>query len=203
MQETYKIGNAQTIGTRQIQSSYFATETDGCNEAAAVLADGTIDHINGRRCAVLAVETCMQEFRHVPDSETLSAFFDTTAVTVQRLMHEFIYLGKQPCLSLGMQLIRGQELFYYNIGSSRMFLYDGLELRFLKKRNGKEVFKKGMTAGLISKGVWEALNEKDTALYLSGKLHPYEKAQRMISGVIEKNRKEAGNAAVVLIEGCL
>ena len=72
MQETYKIGNAQWIGSRHMQSSYFASK---CSETAvmAVLADGTIDHINGRRCAVLAVEACIREFGNMPDAEFMAA----------------------------------------------------------------------------------------------------------------------------------
>ncbi len=203
MQDTYRIGNAQTIGYRQFQSSYFSTWTDGHCTAAAVLAHGTIDHINGRRCAVLAAETCMREFHRLPENEELPVFFERTAAEIQRLMREYLYLGKQPYLSLGIQVIRERELFYYHVGSGRMFLYNGTEIQFLTKRSGKEAFAKGMTAGLMTKGIWEALHEKDMEFYLNLHAHPYEKAQRMLSGVIEKNRKEAGNAAVVLIEGWL
>ena len=60
-----------------------------------------------------------------------------------------------------------------------------------------------MTAGMISRGVWEALNEKELLSYLQKKEHPYDKAQQVIMGVKKKNRKMAGTAAVLLVEGCL
>ncbi len=143
-----------------MQSSYFASK---CSETAvmAVLADGTIDHINGRRCAVLAVEACIREFGNMPDAEFMAAYFECMARKILRDMHELIYAGKQPFLSLDIQVIRRHELFYYHAGNSRMFLFDGTSLKLL------------------------------------------EKAQKMLSGVIQKNRKQAGNAAAVLIEDCL
>lgn len=169
----------------------------------AVLSDGTIDHINGRRCAVLAVEACMREFGNIPDHTKMPVFFETLAGKILREMHEIIYTGKQPYLSLGIQVVKGRELFYYNVGSNRMFLSDGTGLRFLTAQNGQVPFALGATAGLVSRGVWEALNEKEMAYCLNRKGHPYEKAQRMLSSVREKKRKQAHNAAAVLIEGCL
>ncbi len=205
MQEIYKIGNAQSIGFCQVQSSYFSTKflLEAGNPVMAVLSDGTIDHINGRRCAVLAAEICMHEFRNIPDSTGMPAFFEAIARKILREMHEIIYNGKQPYLSLGIQVIKDRKLFYYNAGSTRMFLSDGTDFRFLTDRSGQVFFSRGMTAALISKGIWEALNEKEMKFYLNRKGHPYEKAQQMLHGVKTKKRKRAGNAAVVLIEGCL
>lgn len=56
---------------------------------------------------------------------------------------------------------------------------------------------------MISRGVSEAFYEKEMLAYLCRKEHPYDKAQRMILGVKQKNRKMAGTAAILLIEGCL
>jgi len=202
VQETYKIGNAQWIGSRHMQSSYFASK---CSETAvmAVLADGTIDHINGRRCAVLAVEACIREFGNMPDAEFMAAYFECMARKILRDMHELIYAGKQPFLSLDIQVILRHELFYYHAGNSRMFLFDGTSLKLLEGRSGSAAFGRGWISGLLSQGFWEALHEKELVSYLCEKGHPYEKAQKMLSGVIQKNRKQAGNAAAVLIEDCL
>lgn len=201
MQEAYKIGNAQTIGSCQIQSSYFASYCgNGC---LAVLADGTADHINGRRCAILAVEACMREFRHMPQDVQFQAFSDALAAKILRDMRQIIFLGKTPYLSVSFQYAIGGSLHYYSIGSNRVFLFDGRDYKVLKETCGRVDFRKGMTAGLVSCGVWEALNEKEMVSYLAKREHPYEKAQRMIVGVKEKNRKMAHNAAIVLVEGCL
>lgn len=201
MREIYRVGNAQSIGSGQIQSNYFASYAG--KDCLLVLADGTIDHINGRRCAVLAVEACMRECLELPPQTQLPAFFDTVAADILYDMHEILYLGKTPYLSFACQLIRDGTLFYYQAGSSRMFLYDGMQYRILAGKSGSETFGKGMTAGIVSNGVWQALHEKDMVSCLAGNGHPYEKAQRMILKVKEKNRKMAGNATIVCAERCL
>ncbi len=201
MRENYRVGNAQSIGSGQTQSNYFASYAG--RDCLLALADGTIDHINGRRCAVLAVEACMRDCRELPPQTPLPDFFDTVAADILSDMHEVIYLGKTPYLSFACQLIRDGKLYYYQTGSCRMFLYDGIQYRILTGASGRETFEKGMTAGIVSDGVWEALHEKDMISCLAGRGHPYEKAQRMILKIKEKNRKTAGNATVVCAERCL
>ncbi len=202
MQEAYKIGNAQSIGSYQIQSSYFASRYDD-SRCLAVLADGTADHINGRRCAVLAAEACMHQFKNIPERSEVSVFFESLAAKIVRDMHEIIYLGKTPYLSFSCQYFCDRELYYYSVGGNQVFLFDGSEYHLLKENCGRIRFERGMTAGIISHGVWEALNEKEMISYLIKREHPYDKAQKMIMGLKEKNRKIAGNAAVIVVEGCL
>lgn len=66
------------------------------------------------------------------------------------------------------------------------FLYNGMDYQLMKRGFDTVAFEKGMTAGLVSCGVWEALNEKEMVSYLMKKEHPYDKAQHMIAGVREK-----------------
>lgn len=202
MQEAYKIGNAQSIGSYQIQSNYFASccGSDGC---FGVLTDGTADHINGRRCAVLAAEACMYKYRSMPKEAQFSDFAASVTAGILQDIRDIIFLGKTPYLSVSFLLARDSSLHYYSAGSNQIFLYDGMHYQLLKGSNGRVDFRKGMTAGMISSGVWEALNEKEMVVLLAKREHPYEKAQRMIVSVKEKNRKAAGNATVLLIEGCL
>lgn len=201
MQEAYKVGNAQTIGFCQIQGSYFAAYCD--TRCLAVLAEGAADHINGRRGAILAVEACMRELRCTQKEVEFSAFCESIVEKILRDMREIIYLGKIPYISLSFQIAENGRLCYYSVGSNQIFLYDGADYRILKGGCGEVEFRKGMTTGMISRGVWEALNEKEMLSYLKKEAHPYEKAQRMIMGVIEKNVKMAGNAAILLVEGCI
>lgn len=202
MQEAYKIGNAQSIGSYQIQSSYFASYCSdrGC---LAVLADGTADHMNGRRCAVLAAEAYIREFQKMQQETDYPVFFNAAAKRILRDMREIIFLGKMPYLSVSVQWLKSKELFYYSAGNNRSFLFDGSNYRILSESCGKVSIEKGMTAGMISRGVWEALNEKEMLSYLQKREHPYDKAQQMIMGVKKKNRKMAGTAAVLLVEGCI
>ncbi|MDE7312403.1 MAG: hypothetical protein K2N87_12420 [Eubacterium sp.] len=233
MQETYRIGNAQSIGSRHIQSNYFASKIITETECLAVLSDGAIDHINGRRCAILAVEACVQEFMHIPREAKPPLFFDFVAARILRDMRELLYLGKTPYLSLSIQYFRDGQLFYYTVGSNRLFLFDGMDYHILSGGSGAGIvqgkapgsartdmgqgrlpvaagaqcgcvaYKKGMTAGMLSLGAWEALREKELVSILRRKGHPYEKAQRMLLRIKEKNQKAAGNATVLLVEGCL
>ena len=56
---------------------------------------------------------------------------------------------------------------------------------------------------MFSCGALEALKEKEIISYLEKKKHPFDKAQQMLKCIMDKNRKEAGNATVILIEGAL
>ena len=202
MQEAYKVGNAQSIGSYQIQCSYFSSRCSD-RECLAVLADGTADHTNGRRCAVLAAEACMQEFQNMKKKAEFPAFFDRVVSKILRDMREIIFLGKTPYLSVSIQWFKDRELFYFSAGSNQSFLFDGSSYQLLKESCGRMNFGKGMTAGMISRGVWEALNEKEMLSYLGRREHPYDKAQQMILEVKQKNRKMARTAAILLVEGCL
>lgn len=115
----YKIGNAQSIGSYQIQSNYFASDcSSGCLVA---LADGSADHINGRRGAVLAVEACMNEFRCMTTDMEFSVFSKSVVSKVIRDMREIVYLGKTPYLSFSFGIIRDCSLHYYSVGSNQFF----------------------------------------------------------------------------------
>lgn len=201
MQDRYRIGNAQTIGFCQMQSNYFSTR-NGTN-ALAVLADGTIDHINGRRCAILAVETCVREFFCGSSGTEFRPDFDSLVMKILKEMRAYIYCGKVPNLSLSILFFREQELFYYTTGNNEVFLFDGRDYRLLNKRDGRAFFGIGMTAGILSAGVKQALQETELISYLEKKEHPFDKAQQMIQGVMKKNKKGAGNATAILVEDAL
>ena len=200
MQDIYKTGNAQTTGSRYFQSNYFSVKNG--RTAFAVLADGSIDHINGRKCAILAAEACIKKFCGMPEEGVLE-FFDYIAGFVLKETRRFIYLGKMPALSLSLLFIKDGELFYYTVGNNKVFLYDGMDYKILEERSGQAAFGRRMVTGMFSCGAWEALKEKEIVSYLEKRQHPFDKAQQMLKGIIDKNRKEAGNATVILIEGAL
>ena len=200
MQDLYKIGNAQTTGSRYFQSNYFSVKNG--RTAFVVLADGSIDHINGRKCAILAAEACIKKFYGMPEEGVLE-FFDYIAGFVLKETRRFIYLGKMPALSLSLLFIKDGELFYYTVGNNKVFLYDGRDYKILEERSGQAAFGRRMVTGMFSCGAWEALKEKEIISYLEKKKHPFDKAQQMLKCIIDKNRKEAGNATVILIEGAL
>ena len=94
-------------------------------------------------------------------------------------------------------------MFFYTVGNNQVFLYDGKDYKLLRERSGQVSFGEKMTAGMVSGGVHEALQEKEIVSYLKKKEHPYDKAQKLILGVRKKNRKRAGNATVILVEDTL
>lgn len=201
MKDKYKIGNAQSIGSYYIQSNYFSTRSGSC--ALAVLADGTIDHINGRRCAVLAVEACMRRFYNSPTGEGVLLLFDSLAADILKEIRELVYLGKMPCLSLSIIFIKNKKMFYYTVGNNQVFIYDGRDYKVMKERRGQADFGRRMTAGMFSCGAWEALQEKEIVSCLQKNIHPFDKAQNIVMGVSKKNRKKTGNATVILVEDAL
>jgi len=201
VRDRYRIGNAQTIGSCRTQSNYFATRNGA--SALAVLADGTIDHINGRRCAILAVETCMREISSSSSDTGFRPDFDLLVEKILKEIRVYIYCGKMPNLSLSVLFFRGQELFYYTAGNNQVFLFDGRDYRLFKKRDGRVSFGSGMTAGILSAGVKQVLQEAELISYLGKKEHPFDKAQQMILGVMRKNKKGAGNATAILVEDAL
>lgn len=201
MQGYYKIGNAQTIGSYEIQSNYFSTINS--DFAFAVLADGTIDHRNGRNAAIIAVETSIEEFYNKLANQEFSAFYDSLSVKIIKNISDKIYLGKKPNLSLSIMFIKEDSLFYYTVGDNKMFLYNGCNLIRLDDRNGYCRIEKTDMVLLMSKGVYQALNEIEFLAFLSKEIHPYDMAQNIIEDVNNKNIKAAGNSTMILIKGGL
>ena len=201
MKDKYKIGNAQSIGSYYIQSNYFSTKNGNC--ALAVLADGSIDHINGRRCAVLAVEAFIRGFYNSPAGKEVLEMFDSIAADILKEIRELVYIGKMPCLSFSVMFIRDKQLFYYTVGDNKVFIYDGRDYKVMKERRGQADFGRRMTAGMFSCGAWEALQEKEIVSCLQKYIHPFDKAQNIVMGINKKNRKKTGNATVILVEDAL
>lgn len=202
MQSRFKIGNAQTIGEREVQSNYFST-IDYSDSVFAVLADGTIDHANGRRAAILSVETSIAEWKKKIVEHSYYNFFEELSSLINQKIKDTIYFGKTPKVSLSMTYRDKNDLFYYSIGNNQLFLYNGYDFLLLKERNGHINVNSSDITGLISSGVHQSCNEVDLIQILSRNTHQFEKAQEIIEGINEKHKKTAGNSTIVLMEGGL
>lgn len=198
MAERYQIGNAQTIGNYEIQSNYFATWNE--DAVFAVLADGTIDHMNGRRAAILAVETSRKEFRALENKQQMSGFFDLLSVKIMKSLNDNIYLDKKPNLSLTIIYLEENSLNYYSVGLNQLFLYDGSDFIILKDRNGHSEIGYGCTIGITSQNVCRGFREVEFLKLFTENCHPYYKAQKVIKQINEKNIKNIGNSTILLIE---
>lgn len=201
MYERYGIGNAQTIGRREVQSNYFSVFP--ADTVFAVLADGGIDHVNGRRAAIVAVEESIAWFHENQEHVKTADFYDSLVLHMIEMINDRIYLGRKPNLSLTIAYREEEGLFYFNIGENRIFLSDGSGYILLKERRGYHEIKGSHMVGLISNGIYEALNEVELLGYLAKNTDPYDKAQQIIEGVNRKNIIMAKNSTIILVEGGL
>lgn len=198
MEGRYQIGNAQTIGNREIQSTYFSVWNE--DVVFAVLADGTIDHKNGRRSAILATKISIEEFKQLEKEQQIAEFFDILSFKIIKGINDTIYLDKKPNLSLTMVYLKENHLFYYSVGANQLFLYNGSDFIILKEQNGYKEIGYGYTIGITSQSVCEGFLEAEFLKVFKEDCHPYYKAQEVIRRINEKNIKDIGNSTIVLVE---
>ncbi len=213
MRRKYSVGNAQTIGTFEVQSNYFSTvnldkkalravgRERGC--LLGVLADGGIDHVNGRNSAVIAVETVIHEFFSKEEEEGIEEFFQEVSKRIINNINDKIYLGKSPKVSLTITLVEEEYIYYFTVGENRLMLFDGEKLIVQKPLMGKFRLGPRQLVVMISKGVYTALNEAELINELENRRKPYDKAQDIIELVNRKNLKNALNSTIILFEGGL
>ncbi len=189
-----RYGNAQTIGGNVTQNTYFMTKQVG-DGFLAVLADGTIDSVMGAYAAILACETIAKGFVSLEDvEEQLESGFARGAA----LLHERLYKGRQPRVSLLAACFVGNSMVYRNVGELSLVSYNGRNLTVDHEGAGS-LDRKGITTLLCSQGVWQALTEIDIEKLLSGRGHPYAKAQNIIEAVNRRNLKDQRSALAVIV----
>ena len=111
-------------------------------------------------------------------------------------MRDSIRGGSLECL-LWPPAFRG-IVCYRNVGDLSLVSYDGKELTVNREGAG-QLDVKGVTTLLCSQGVWQALGEIDLEKLLSGRRHPYEKAQNIIEAVNRRNLKNQRSALAVIV----
>ncbi len=189
-----RYGNAQTIGDNVNQNTYFVTKQMG-DGFLAVLADGTIDSVTGAYGAILACESIAKGFVSPEDGERqLEVQFARAAA----LLNERLYKGRQPRVSALAACFLGNRMFYRNVGDLSLMSYDGRELT-VKEEGAGQLDVRGVTTLLCSQGVRQALEEIDLEKLLSGRRHPYEKAQNIIEAVNRRNLKNQRSALAVIV----
>ncbi|NBH33649.1 hypothetical protein D3Z58_08800 [Clostridiaceae bacterium] len=189
-----RYGNAQTIGDYVTQNTYFMTKQieDGF---LVILADGTIDSVTGAYAAILACETISKGIVSLKEADKqLEQQFARAAA----LLNERLYKGRQPRVSALAACFQGNRMFYRNVGDLSLVSYDGKELTVNREGAG-QLDVKGVTTLLCSQGVWQALGEIDLEKLLSGRRHPYEKAQNIIEAVNRRNLKNQRSALAVIV----
>ena len=209
MNDRYMIGNAQTIGCREIQSNFFSTAYNEDGDLFAVLADGAIDHPNGRAAAVVAVESCVSAFRQklfYVERENASQFLLDTALKAGRHVQDVVYLDRVPHLSLAMALFRGNDVQFFNVGANRIFFYNGHNERVLGDfansayANGRCSIPPGNVIGFFSTGAHAYLHPMERINIIESKGEVFDKAQTIVDILCDKGLSNQLNATVLLVE---
>lgn len=206
MNEQYQIGNAQTIGSREVQSNYFSIVSNDAGELFAVLADGTIDHPNGRKAAIIAVEYCVEAFLQNSMYQQEGHTMLDIALRANKQIQEKIYIGKTPRLSLTMALLKKQELQYFNVGANKLYLYEGHRERIFTSNTNKPYtyaryeLSPGNVLGALSPGAHTVTHPMERIKIIESKEKIYDKAQAVIELIKRKNLNNQLNATVLLIE---
>ncbi|MCL1976058.1 MAG: hypothetical protein FWG61_07870 [Firmicutes bacterium] len=209
MDKRYRIGNAQSIGCREVQNNYFSSSYNEVGDLLTVLADGNIDHPNGRNAAVLAVEYCADIFTQkysIPLNEYAGQFLLDTALAANKRVQEAIYIGRSPRLSLTMVLLRGKELNYFNVGANRVFVYNGHNERILGNdaynlySSGRCILSTKNVIALLSNGAYMYMHPLERIKIITSRQKINDKAQAMIDSINEKGLDKQMNATALLIE---
>jgi len=209
MTDRYLIGNAQTIGSREIQNNVFSTAFNDTGDLLAILADGTIDHPNGRIAALIAVGCCVNTFIQKSssvESRETSQFLLDTALKANRSVQDAVYVGKGPRLSLTMALFRGKELHCFSVGLNKTFLYNGHNEKALGADaknsffNGKCDLSRKNTVGILSAGAYAQAHPMERIRIIESDRDIFEKAQAIIESVSNKRLAVQLSATALLIE---
>ena len=209
MTNRYLIGNAQTIGCREIQNNYFSTVYNDAGDLLAVLADGAIDHRNGRMAAIVAVGSCVgtftQKFSDLQPDQT-GEFLMDMALKAKRQVQDVVYIGKIPRISLTMALFKDQTVYYFGVGTNKIFLYNGHNERILGENAanpyscGKCEIEYKNVIGILSAGAHSNAHPMERLKIMESKAEINDKAQAIIESVSKKNLIIQQNATALLIE---
>jgi len=211
----YIIGNAQTIGAMENQSNYFAVFSEP--NLVAVMADGGIDHVNGRRAAVIGVEIMAGAFaERILNKDHFDEAVDKAVINIRQNVKDYIYRGRMPGLSLSVLCVSDGEAYFYSVGDISIFVYDDRNIRNIRGVSVNNVYaiKSSENFMMASRGVCSALSRVEMLQFLQseniekkarGRLEEraYNKSIRIIEEINRKNIKDAENATVVLLEGLL
>ncbi len=189
-----RYGNAQTIGSNVTQNTYFLMKQIG-DGLLSVLADGTIDSVTGAYAAILTCETIAKGIVSLEDLDSqLERQFSHAAA----LLNERLYKGRQPRVSVLAACFIKDKMFYRSVGDLFLVSYNGRGLTVEQEEAG-QLDRKNITTLLCSQGVWQALTEIEVEKLLAGRKHPYEKAQRIIEAVNNRNLKNQRSALAVIV----
>jgi hypothetical protein len=105
-----------------------------------------------------------------------------------------------------MALFRDQDMYYFGVGSNKIFLYNGHNERILSEdstkpySDGKITLEQKNIIGILSLGAYENAHPKERLRVIEAKTEIFDKGQAIIESVSKKNLIIQQNATVLLIE---
>lgn len=161
----------------------------------AVLAESAVDSVTGAYASILACETVAKGFM---PGEGVCAQLEMRFSRAASVLQERLYRGRPARVSLLAACFIGDQMIYKSVGDLSLVTYHGGELS-VAELPFAQVGRKGGITLLCNQGIWQALTEIEVEKLLSGRAHPYQKAQHMIEAVNRRNLKDQKSAVAVIV----
>lgn len=223
------VGNAQILGSAQVQNDYFATYQSE-NGLLIIVSDGIGRDEWGRRCAEIVVSTYLDEYKKAAEIMEYDLFLRRTLrLANQRVTKVGIDIGCGATVSVG--ILKKQDLHWLNVGNSAIMIANREEiLRLndtytivyvnepvykkkplayydqymgleddLKAQSGVFFLNKEEQIIFCTDGVYLQISEMDMLGYLRQRITSYEKAQNILLAIQRKQRTDQDNATIVVI----
>lgn len=162
----YETGACKTIGSREIQSDYFAIE-ENRNGLMAVLADGMGREAGGRIASKTVIRVFQETFREYNMLDHPSYFFQKTFQTANREILKQLDEGRGRA-AVGAVMIQQGFLYYALVGNVKAAVYRNHELVLLGTGHTVDVLAedKYYEGVLTREDALAMLNEKRVYNYL-------------------------------------
>lgn len=120
-EERVRVGNGQTIGTRDEQDDYFASVTTSLG-TLSVVADGISGLRNGRMSSMMAVNTFVQEFGKLDRQDEIAEYLAETAVKSNRLILQHLN-GQGGGTTLAAVVLSEGYMYYGAVGDTLITIF--------------------------------------------------------------------------------
>lgn len=148
--DSVRIGNGQTIGTREEQDDYFASMAASAG-TLAVVADGISGLRNGRMSSTLAVQMFTQEFSKVGREDEVADYLARTAVKSNREILQNLN-GQGGGTTLAAVVIADGKMYYGAVGDSLITIFrNGEFMPVNSKHTAETLLEEKVLAGVMTR----------------------------------------------------
>ncbi|MFM9276560.1 PP2C family protein-serine/threonine phosphatase [Paenibacillus jiagnxiensis] len=148
--DAVRIGNGQTIGTREEQDDYFASMTASAG-TLAVVADGISGLRNGRMSSTLAVKMFTQEFSKVGQEDDMEDYLARAAVKSNRDILQNLN-GQGGGTTLAAVVIADGKMHYGAVGDSLITIFrNGEFIPVNSKHTAERLLEEKVLAGVMTR----------------------------------------------------